>query len=309
MELVIKPTNKCNFACTFCSSNKISNANFDIEILKKYIIQNNVKSLIVNGGQPLLMNPTFYEQIIAFLDQNKLSTHICITTNMWDFYINPDKWKNIFSNKRIFITTSFQYGPGRYLKNGQPFTEKLFLNIQDMYYRYFNKYINFISVITTQNQQYALDNVLLAKKLNVKCKLNGAVKSGKQTSMYDLNKLYSIYLNILKRNLVEWQSNTQNLINFFYNNKAICPLANRMCNTHIRCMQADMNISMCPALDDDNINNSEIYTLYKKQCYYCQHYMICNGCMKRIKDLMQENYDCNQLKKTLSTFKSICLNI
>jgi hypothetical protein len=37
---------------------------------------------------------------------------------MWDFYINPGKWKNIFSNKRIFITTAFQYGPGRYLKNG-----------------------------------------------------------------------------------------------------------------------------------------------------------------------------------------------
>lgn len=309
MELVIKPTNLCNFACSFCSSNKIANNKFDIQFLKKYILENNINDIIVNGGDPLMMDPEFYFELIKFLDQHSLNTTIGLTTNLWDFYQNPNKWKDVFTNQRISVMTSFQYGPGRYLKNGQPFTQTLFLKVQDLFYNYFGRYVDFISVITQQNQKYALDNILLAKKLNIECKLNGAFASGRQLSMYSLIKLYEIYLKILKSNLYNWQFNTKNLINYFTNKPTICPLANRKCSDNIRTMQANLKISMCPALDDDGILDSTVYNVIKNDCYLCQYFMICNGCMKRIKDLENEDFHCQKLKQTLKQFKQISLTI
>lgn len=309
IELIIKPTNKCNFACSFCSSPDISDAKFNIQILKKYILQNDVSQIIVNGGDPLMMDPSFYIQLISFLDQNNLEDiYISITSNFWDFYIQPNKWIDVFKNKRIGLITSFQYGKGRYLANGQLFTQQLFLKVQDKYYNYFDRYLDFISVVTKQNQQFALDNVLLAKKLNVECKLNGAFQSGRQQEMYPLDKLHKMYLEILKQDLSKWQYNTKNLINFFHNKPTQCPLSNRKCIETIRCMQANMNISMCPSLDDDFIFDSTIFKYYQSKCHMCEYFMICNGCMKRIRDLQQTNFKCDELYKILTEFKSICLS-
>jgi hypothetical protein len=94
--------------------------------------------------------------------------------------------------------------------------------------------------------------------------LNGAVASGRQIKMYNLHKLYNIYLAILKNNLTDWEYNTKNLINHFKNLHTTCPLTNQTCKDSIRCMQANMNITMCPALDDDNIKDSTIYRNYKQ---------------------------------------------
>lgn len=302
MELVIKPTNLCNFACSFCSSNKIAKDKFDIQFLKKYILENHVRDIIVNGGDPLMMSPDFYYDLISFLDSNNLDTSIGLTTNLWDFYQNPDKWKDIFLNQRIGIATSFQYGAGRYLKNGQPFTQALFLKVQNKFYQYFNRYVDFISVITDQNQDTAIDNILLAKKLNVQCKLNGANASGRQKTIYNPTKLYKIYLDLLKSGLYKWQFNTKNLINYFHNKPTICPLADRRCIQNIRTMQANLRISTCPALDDDDILDASIYKVIKNECYPCQYFMICNGCMKHIKDLENTNFKCQQLKIILNEF-------
>jgi sulfatase maturation enzyme AslB (radical SAM superfamily) len=73
-------------------------------------------------------------------------------------------------------------------------------------------------------------------------------------------------------------------------------------------MQANMNISMCPSLDDDFIFDSTIFKYYQPKCHICEYFMICNGCMKRIRDLQQTNFNCDELYKILTEFKSICLS-
>ena len=79
MELVLKPTYKCNFHCTFCSSNKLPKTEIDFKVLTSKILELKPKTIIVNGGDPLMMPPSFYYDLKSFLLENNLNTEISLT--------------------------------------------------------------------------------------------------------------------------------------------------------------------------------------------------------------------------------------
>jgi len=135
MELIIKPTEQCNFKCTFCSSTKIANTKTDVlshdyifKFLERYPDTN---TIIVNGGDPLMMDPDYYWRIIDYLDKHEMSTSIALTTNLWPFYIKPSKWKDLFNNERVGVTTSFNYGDGRLKGDFSLFTVEDFWKCSD----------------------------------------------------------------------------------------------------------------------------------------------------------------------------------
>ena len=83
MDLIIKPTEACNFACTFCSSsylvdNKKAKLHLEtvFEFLAKYP---NTNTIIVNGGDPTMMPVDYYWQLINHLDSKNLKANISIT--------------------------------------------------------------------------------------------------------------------------------------------------------------------------------------------------------------------------------------
>ena len=311
MELVIKPTRACNFHCSFCSSNLIPNKVLEsdrvISFLKEFP---ETKSIIVNGGDPLMMKPQFYYDIIEHIRSEKLNCIISFTTNLWDWYINTDKWDDLFRQPEIGICTSFQYGNGRIKPNYTLFTEDDFLKIFYKFEELYNEKLTFVSVVTNENAGYAIDNVKLAKKLGTECKLNPAVNSGRQGYHYPLDKMYDIYLQLFETDdLYKYESNCLNLINFFNNRDTTCPLSNRTCYKNIKCMGPDGNMSTCPSLDDDYIYDSYQYKIIKNECYMCEFFNICNGCMKRVHDLKDDTYDCYNLKNTLMCIKNICNNM
>ena len=182
MELIIKPTEKCNFKCTFCSSTHITDdksAELDLNHVYKFLdTYPNTSTIIVNGGDPLMMDPEYYWQIIKYLDEHDLPTTLSFTTNLWPFYKNPDKWKDLFNNDRVWVTTSFQYGGGRLKGDLTEFSEEDFWNVSDAMLEHCGYRPSFISVITEENRHLAIKNVELAKEMDVECKLNYAFSSG-----------------------------------------------------------------------------------------------------------------------------------
>ena len=182
MELIIKPTERCNFKCTFCSSTKIADSktvelSHDkiFQFLKRFPYTN---TIIVNGGDPLMMSPDYYWKIIEYLEEHALETTISLTTNLWPFYKNPNKWLELFKHPRVGVCTSFQYGGGRLKGDFTEFSEEDFWNVSNKMKELVGYRPDFISVITKENEDKAIDNVLLAKKMGVVCKLNYAVASG-----------------------------------------------------------------------------------------------------------------------------------
>lgn len=328
MDIIVKPTQRCNFKCDFCSSNKIDssgNATLPLESIFSLLENNKVDTIIINGGDPLMMPPEYYWNLIQYLDDHNMDTSVSFTSNLWDFYLQPEKWKKLFQNKRVGVTTSFQYGTGRKLANGTVFTEDLFRAILKLFKEYIGYVPMFIGVITNENENRVLDTVRLAKDLGTICKLNPAVKSGRCKQNYPLWKAYQKYIEIIEAGLAEYEHNASILKDVVHNSHKTCPY-NRDCWKHIRAISPNGLIHSCGCFNDDHIINIEhgnkTYCLseytdkellkdfksLKSECFACDLFPLCNSCFKQIHDIKQDHLEqdhCFHMKQLGQKLKSL----
>ena len=341
MELIIKPTELCNFKCTFCSSTHISKRKSDLlshdyifQFLKRYP---KTSTIIVNGGDPLMIEPNYYWKIISYLDKHNLDTSLALTTNLWPFYKNPQKWKRLFNHERVGITTSFNYGDGRVKGDFSLFTEEDFWKCSDSMLEHAGYRPDFIAVITNENEKDAIKNVELAQKMSdyqepygtlhnyarsekigVECKLNYAMASGDQTSPYILSKIYEIYVKIYKLGLAPWEFNTKQMMTRLATGNTSCPQS-RKCDEGIRALNPGGDYYSCGAFGDDQDQSIDFYkemdgefftplqdnvnlVSLKEECFTCPMFNICNGCRKTIKDLKKAEVveeHCQRMKKLI----------
>lgn len=306
MELVLKPTYRCNFHCSFCSSNKIPHQNINENLLYSNILKLKPQSIIVNGGDPLMMPPSFYYNLRDFLLRNNFDCEISLTSNLWDWYINPDKWTNCIKDCDLKICTSFQYGSGRIRPDGKPFSEADFLEIFHLFEKMFGYKLTFISVMTNENESQCVKNVELAKRLGTCCKVNGAFKSGRQGYLYSRENLFEFYSSLFDSDLYQYEENCKNLMNFFLGKPTICPLPSLDCRDHIRILSTNGRLGNCPALEDDDILDSSNYRFFKTECLTCKNFKLCNSCKKIIRDLKEDNnqlLDCSNFKRILNNLR------
>jgi radical SAM protein with 4Fe4S-binding SPASM domain len=315
MDLIIKPTEKCNFKCTFCSSTKITDdktAELDhqyiFDFLKRFP---ETQTIIVNGGDPLMMQPDYYWKIIDHLDEIGSPATLSFTSNLYPFYKNPRKWVGVLSHQRVGVTTSFQYGGGRLKGDLTEFTEEDFWNVSNEMYDWLGYRPDFISVITEENEHDAIKNVELAKKMGVECKLNYAMSSGppvkfkgivmgQEGKPYLLADIYEIYIEIWKRGLAPWEFNTKQMMKRLVGGATCCP-QNRECDSGIRTLQPSGDYYSCGAFGDDRLypisfqkemSGEKVLPIkfepslqtMTDDCYTCPMFQICNGCKKTIKD-------------------------
>jgi len=327
MDLIIKPTELCNFKCTFCSSTKIADNKNDLlshdQIFRFLERFPQTKTIIVNGGDPLMLEPDYYWKIIDWLDERDYETSIALTTNLWPFYKKPKKWTPLFKNDRVGITTSFNYGDGRLKGDFSLFTVEDFWKCSDAMLEYVGYRPDFIAVMTDMNDYTAMKNVELAvemsngqepqgtlhnlkrEKVGVECKLNYAMSSGDQDRPYLLSKIYKIYVDIWRAGLHPWEFNTRQMMNRLKGGATTCP-QNRLCDEGIRTLQPSGDYYSCGAFGDDRekpidfeyemrggfttpLQDSFELASMKKSCYTCPMLDICNGCRKTVKDFKRHN--------------------
>jgi radical SAM protein with 4Fe4S-binding SPASM domain len=305
MDLIIKPTEVCNFKCTFCSSTKISEehtSQLDLEkvfrFLKRYP---ETRTIIVNGGDPLMMSPAYYWRIIKHLEQHNYPATLSLTTNLWPFYKNVAKWKPLFLHPRVGISTSFQYGNGRLKGDYSVFTEEDFWAVSDTMLKEIGYRPEFIAVVTEENEDTVIKTVELARKMDVVCKVNYAMASGDQDAPYRLSKIYEKYVEIWKAGLAPWEHNTQQMMRRLRGEQTICPQT-RTCDSSIRTIQPEGDYYSCGAFGDDRdksidfeyemaggfstpLSNDMNLLSMKQACFTCPMFEICNGCRKTVKDL------------------------
>jgi len=331
MDLIIKPTERCNFKCTFCSSTNITedkSMELDLDYVYRFLERYpDTNTIIVNGGDPLMMDPQYYWDLIAHLDKINSHASISFTSNLWPFYKNPNKWKQLFNHPRLGITTSFQYGGGRLKGDLTEFSEEDFWKCSDAMLEHCGYRPDFIAVITEENEHLAIKNVELAKKMGVECKLNYAFSSGppvkfksivmgQEGKPYMLAKIYEIYVQIWKSGLTDWEFNTKQMVKRLRGHGTTCP-QNRKCDSGIRTLQPSGDYYSCGAFGDDRqypisfekeMAGNKILPIYfqpelqslKQSCYVCPMFEICNGCRKTIKDLKEYNLveaHCHAMKK------------
>ena len=303
-DLIIKPTQLCNFRCSFCSSSDIAqdNETLSLNTLFNFLKNNDIGRIIINGGDPLMMPPEYYTSILNFLDKNNMSTRLSFTTNLWDYYNNPSKWEKIFKEDRVGVCTSFQYGGQRKLCNNEPLTEEIFIDIMNNFYEHIGYMPMFISVITDENENDVIRTAKLAKSMKTECKINPSMQSGRSHTYYPLYKAYSKYLDIIEEGLSQYEFNSKEIVKLYQNTKTICPY-NRNCVNTIRCMSPDGTLHSCGCFNDDykynKKNGKKTYELDKydadtlskdykyihAKCLECDLFALCNSCYKHIHDI------------------------
>lgn len=309
MQLIIKPTAKCNFNCTFCSAHEMNiecgpsdRVNEKIMDLINHLSPNNI---IVTGGDPLCMDPEYYYHL-----REVSNSTISVTTNLKDFYIHPDKWKNLFMEDWFYVGTSFQYGNGRMWDSTTVFTEEKFIDVMNKFKEFIpNKSLPpFITVIGYDNEDRAIDHVLLAKRLNTCTKMNNLLPVGKSSEWYPRYKIYQIYLKIIDEGLDEYEAYCKTRM------QDICPknMSNK-CSNGIRSCYVDRDNNLHVGICDDLLAeghelgyDDSYHPKYKpvdpkvfihEKCAYCQLCMLCNGCnLHRIYAKRDPNY-CSEMKK------------
>lgn len=311
----MKPTVRCNFKCTFCSSTKLSDNPEDIvelaqieEFVKRFP---DTSTIIINGGDPLMMPPEYYYGIIDILERLNCPAQISFTTNLWAFYKKPDMWEALFKHSRVEVCTSFQYGNARLKGDLTPFTEEEFIAVSDLMLERIGYRPPFIAVITRENEDSVIKTVELAKRLGVEAKINYAVASGEEVvykgvrmgnvnAMFTQAEMYKHYLSIYDAGLMDFEYNTKQMVGKLQNANTTCPLA-RTCDSGIRNLQPGKGYYSCGAFGDDReygidfdremagefftplAQAFEIDTM-KESCYTCPMFSICNGCKKTIAD-------------------------
>tara|TARA_B100000768_G_scaffold39913_1_gene38771 strand:- start:50934 stop:51968 length:1035 start_codon:yes stop_codon:yes gene_type:complete len=329
MDLIVKPTELCNFKCSFCSSSKITfednTATLDLNKIFKFLKRfPETQTIIVNGGDPLMMRPNYYWKIIEYLDKHDLPASISLTTNLYPFLMKPMKWKELFNHPRVGVATSFQYGGGRLKGDYSEFTEEDFWKCSDAMLEHVGYRPSFIAVIVEENEDTHIKTVELAKKMDVVCKVNYAMASGSQSAPYQLSKIYEKYVEIWKAGLSDWEHNTQQMMVRLRGESTVCPQT-RTCDSGIRTLQPEGDYYSCGAFGDDLdkaidfdyemsggfstplATDLNLMSL-KNACYTCPMFEICNGCKKTVKDLKQHNMvedHCKHMKTLAADIISI----
>lgn len=311
MDLIVKPTELCNFKCTFCSSTNIApeddrNITLDLDYIFKFLKRfPDTTTIIINGGDPLMLDPKYYWDIIEHLDKHNYKASLSFTSNLWPFLKDPEKWAPLFKHHRVGVNTSFNYGDTRRITATRIFTEADFWRVSDAMLEHVGYRPDFISVITDENEDTALDNVELAVRMNVECKLNYAMASGVQGKPYQLSKMYATYIEVAKRGWTKWEFNTKQMVNRLRGGATCCP-QNRSCDEGIRAFNPGGDYYSCGSLADDKIypikfvdevvKNGPVQTPLQDDllldsmhsgCYTCPNFLICNGCRKTVKDHKQ----------------------
>ena len=287
MQLIIKPTSSCNFNCTFCSAGKLnipttSKVPDKIKDIMKVIKPDDV---VVTGGDPLLMPMSYYDDLLSLGDFT-----ISLTTNLKAFYYNPEKWVPLFKNPRVGVCTSFQYGSGRMWDKNTVYDEEMFLKVMAKFKEYMGFHPTFISVITKENCDRAIDNVLLAKKLDTECRLNGVFKAGRSGEYFPRHEMIKIYNKIIDMGLEQYEVNCK------IRGEGHCPYNTAgMCETTIRSAwvdnTGDLKYGTCEdfaiygttlPLDKERPNDVRSYPppeeVISEKCFGCELFYMCNGC-------------------------------
>jgi radical SAM protein with 4Fe4S-binding SPASM domain len=224
------------------------------------------------------------------------------------------------------ITTSFQYGGGRLKGDLTEYSEDDFWAVSNKMLELVGYRPDFITVITEENYSRAIDNVELARKMNVDCKLNYAFSSGppikfrgitmgQQGRPYLLADIYRIYLEVWRRGLAPWEFNTRQMIQRLHGDATSCP-QNRDCDSGIRSLQPSGDYYSCGAFGDDRshaidfkqemsgkkffpLSTDQSLSSLKQSCWTCPMFKICNGCRKTIRDLKDHDlveHHCREMK-------------
>ena len=284
MELICKVTSKCDMACTFCSASKLGLNDLTPEEIAKATKKTGAQSLILLGGEALCLGADYYYKLLKLTKDISLD----FTTNLKDFYLHPDTWVPLFKHPRVNVCTSFNYGSTRLLDKCTVYTEDMFKKTMRLFKERVGYMPPFIAVLDENNIGTWRKHIELAKELGTRCRLNNALKYGRQSKYFPRSELFKVWVQIVKEGLDKYEINAAERF------RGICPINTcGLCKSTIRVVQKKNGKVIYHNCDDRSnaalapLKENEIFAAptiehckdpLKYECYACKLYRLCNNC-------------------------------
>lgn len=142
LNIIIMPTENCNFLCPYCYENHANVTMSDdlVEKIKKYIMSNadHYKNININwfGGEPTLCSNIIYDinnLALELKGKYKFDFLSSITTN--GYLLNRDMFIKYYTSgitKYQITIDGWNHNSTRYLKNGQPTLDTIINNLKEI---------------------------------------------------------------------------------------------------------------------------------------------------------------------------------
>lgn len=302
MELIAKVTSRCDMACTFCGAANTPCYELTPEEIADTANNLNATSIIIAGGEALMLSPEYYKKLLSLT-----TARIDFVSNLKNFYLEPDKWIPIFKNERISVCTSFNYGNTRLWDINTVYTEDMFKKVMHLFKKHIGYTPMFISVIDENNVDTWEKTVMLAKELNTMCRLNNALKIGRQSKLYPRHNIMKIWIEIVKRGWDKYETNS------YERGTGRCPSNTRLlCQSSIRVMRKDKagnivfyNCDDMSWRDEEQLSIEEVYAnqhiemqpkkVLTPNCYSCELFRLCNGCRSYQQQIEDVETHCREM--------------
>jgi MoaA/NifB/PqqE/SkfB family radical SAM enzyme len=321
-SVILKPTGLCNAACTFCYATdfvkKAKSTDYFSDEYKKYIERNNVKNIILTGGEVTLLR-NFLTEICEYCTTKNIS--ISLVSNMIDIIKDFSYWEGFFKKyDKLHLTASYQIDLARRNKNNQNISQSEFLSFVKWYRTEIKKRLLVISVVNDDNENSALDNVLLAKEHDYVVSLERQIKIGRASSEYLYPKYYRLLSKIIDLGLWEYEKHTASLVEKGLYHQKYC---NFFCKVPVPVIYTNNNNELVETCCDQISTTSYSLEDYmktsalQKECLLCKYYNMCQGCHITRKSLQQcienkkitlDDY-CEDVKSSLKDLENKLLNI
>lgn len=321
MELIIKPTSKCNFNCKFCAASNMqipTLVTLPIE-LKTTIDVLHPSTIIFTGGEPTCCPPRFYREVLEYTKNS--NCHISLTSNLMNFIKAKDAWSDLLKNERFGVCTSFQNDGTRIYNRDKVLTKAVFKEWMLEFKSIAGYAPTFISVIFDDDMSNVMSLIELAIELKTKCKLNPAIVNGRQQFGFPRYKMLRIYLDLIKLGLDKYEENTSD------RHLGRCPFSIfHNCNDTIRAVFQDERGNIWYSYCEDLMNNGDYF--YAKcakdlfigfdrdfikcveeppitnNCYTCELFRLCNNCTINKRAAKRDPNYCKEMKKLIPELKS-----
>ena len=288
-------------ACSFCSASKLGTNDLKPQEIADVAERIHAQSIILLGGEALLMGPTYYEELLSLTD-----AALDFTTNLKDFALHPDRWEKLFLNPRVSVCTSFNYGGTRRWDKDTPLTEEHFKSIMRLFHERVGYMPQFIAVMDENNIHTWRKLINLAKELGTKVRLNNVMPFGRSSKYYPRSKMYKVWTQIVDEGLDEYEVNTSE------RKSGKCPTnTNFICSSTIRVMsKKDGKIIFHDCDDKSNLGHPPLESLdagditptvaqVRKplflKCYACRLFRVCNGCSTNREVIQDKESYCKEM--------------
>ena len=210
MNVIVKVTDACNFACNYCSVGETAiNQAINIATVKKMVddlpellnrVEDNKISILWHGGEPLLMPIEFYREAMSYAKEHLREYNLSFKMQS-NGYLVDEKWIDLLREYKVNIGISLDgyqelHDANRCTKNEEPTFSVVMQNIARLRQADINPGI--LMVLNTSSSIDADKLFSFIRDNDFSCKIHAVYPCGRAELRQDVALVYHSYISLMK---------------------------------------------------------------------------------------------------------------